>query len=280
MSDESFNTGFGVGATSELSLRVSVAILVRVLFENPHNGERMLALERRATLREKDGGRFVEVQSQPFGGAIGIYEPGLLQSLIGDFHFDSEHSRAQQDFRLFIRPTTWSRLRAFCLHQWKDTDEAILESDPRRELTEEFAEVLGVDLQPHQYTSRVIGTVLEEHATPSDNFHAREYPTVRMYRIFEAHILDPSLATALMMNSAACSNDDLRAGAVTDFQNGGNGWASAALTLPLQPVSAFYEALLPEELDRPISFQGHQLDETVAAVLDQVIVPKYEKSFP
>ena len=35
----------GVGATENLGLRVSVATLVRVLFENPRDGELMLALE-------------------------------------------------------------------------------------------------------------------------------------------------------------------------------------------------------------------------------------------
>ena len=41
----------GVGATDELSLRVSVATLVRVLFKNPRVDELMLALELKATLR-------------------------------------------------------------------------------------------------------------------------------------------------------------------------------------------------------------------------------------
>ncbi len=38
------------GAAGELSLRVSVATLVRVLFEHPRDGEWMLALERKATV--------------------------------------------------------------------------------------------------------------------------------------------------------------------------------------------------------------------------------------
>jgi hypothetical protein len=203
-----------------------------------------------------------------------------LQSLLGDFHFDSEPSREERDFRLFIRPTAWGPVREFCLRHWHRMDNAILESDPRRELEEEFAEILGVDLEPSQYTYHAVGTVMEDYPSPSDNSYAREFPTVRMYRIFEAHILDPSLATALLKNSGDCLNDHLRAGAAADFQNGGKGWASAALTLPLQQVSAFYETLLPKERGRPRYFQEHQLDETVAAVLDHVIVPKYEKLFP
>lgn len=279
MPDESFNTEFGVGATSELSLRVSISTLVRVLFENPQNRDLMLALERRATLLEKDGQRFVEVQAQPFGGAIRIQDARALQSRIGDFHFDSEQSRAEQDFRLFIRPTAWGPVRDVCLDQWNNRNDTIIEGDPRRELAEEFAEVLEVDLQPPQYTCRAVGTVIEDKPFPSDNFYAREFPTVRMYRIFEAHILDRSLATALMKNSARCSNDHLRDAAWKDAQNGGNGWSNAALTLYLPDISTFYGTISPKRSNDPLSFQGHQLDETVAAVLDHVIVPKYEKSF-
>jgi len=58
----------GSGATADLSLRVSVTTLMRVIFIHPGNGELMLALERKATLR----GDKVEVKSQPFGGATHI----------------------------------------------------------------------------------------------------------------------------------------------------------------------------------------------------------------
>jgi hypothetical protein len=51
---EIFNPG--IGATQALSVRVSVATLVRVLFENPRDGDLMLALERKATLRQTENG--------------------------------------------------------------------------------------------------------------------------------------------------------------------------------------------------------------------------------
>jgi hypothetical protein len=78
-------------------------MLVRVLFENRRDGELMLALEWRDTLRE--GSLAVAVKSQPFGGTIRILEPGLLRDAIGDFHFHIERSRPEQDFRSFIRPS-------------------------------------------------------------------------------------------------------------------------------------------------------------------------------
>jgi hypothetical protein len=90
-----------IGATDELSLRVSVATLVRVLFRNPNNDELMLALERRATLRQPEGEGAVRIKSQPFGGAIRIFDLRAVRDVLGDFHFDSERSRAEQDFRIF-----------------------------------------------------------------------------------------------------------------------------------------------------------------------------------
>jgi len=44
-----------VDATQELSLRVSVAALVSVLFDGPEDGRTILALERTAMLREIEG---------------------------------------------------------------------------------------------------------------------------------------------------------------------------------------------------------------------------------
>ena len=98
---------FGVGPTQELSLRVSVATLVRVLFENPGDGELILALERKATLHRTDAGEAVRVKAQPFGGAVRILDLAALRRLIGDFHFYTERPQADQDLRIFIRPGVW-----------------------------------------------------------------------------------------------------------------------------------------------------------------------------
>jgi hypothetical protein len=279
MTDQRFKTDISIGATDELSLRVSVATLIRVLFEHPKDGEVRLALERRATLHDAALRRAVEVKSQPFGGAIRIHDPGPLQSLIGNFHFDSEESRAVQDFRILIRPSTWKAVRQFCIRHFNIADDSVLETDARRELEEEFTETMGISLKPEQYTCQAVGTVIEDRPTPTANFYARDFPTVRIYRIFQARILDDSLAGALVMNSESHSNDHLRERALQDARHHGNGWANAVLTLPLRPISAFYEATSPDARNRPVVFQGHLLDETVAALLENVTVPKYQREF-
>jgi len=265
----------GIGPTDELSLRVSSATLVRVLLERPTDGEPMLALERKATLHEAGTGHVVDVISQPLGGALRIHDLGPLQSLLGNFHFDGPESLAEQDFRIFIRPSDWEAVRAFCLRQFHSPDDPILETDPTRELTEEFAEALGVELKPDQYTSRAVGTILEDHPTPTKNSHAMGYSTARIYRIFEARILDAGLAAVMIKNSESCSNHDLRELAMQNLRSGGPGRANAMLTLPFKDLSAAYSTILPAARNKPISFHDHQLDETVAAILDGVRVPKY-----
>jgi hypothetical protein len=171
----------GIGATSDLSLRVSVATLTRVIFRHPKNGEWMLALERIATLHE----RSVDVKSQPFGGAIRILDLDTIHDLIGDFHFDSERSCAEQDFRIFIRPSSWSVLREFCIQCLSHPDDPVIETDPTRELTEEFSGALKVNLQPGQYEPKPTGVVVEDNPSPTENFYTRAYPTVRVYRILK-----------------------------------------------------------------------------------------------
>ena len=267
----------GIGATKELNLRVSVATLARVLFEHPGDGELMLALERKATLLDGEGGPFVGVKAQPFGGAIQLPDPIALQNLIGDFHFDSEQSRSEQDFRIFIQPSAWETVREFCLHHFDQANNLVLESDPRRELVEEFAEALEISLKPDQFIYKLVRTVIENAPSPTDNVYARGSLTVRVYRIFEARILDLSLARTMLTNSGSYSNEDLQQLAFKDYQNGGPGWANAVLALPLKQISAFYLAASPEARNRPLSFQNYLLDETVAVVLDGIPVPKYRR---
>jgi hypothetical protein len=255
---------------------VSVAILVRVLFEHPIDGELMLALERKATLLENVEGRFVKIKAQPFGGAIRIHDLNALQEFIGDFHFDSEPSRSERDFRIFVRPAARESIRQFCLQHLSQAKDPVLESNPERELVEEFADALKMDLNTGQFNYTTAGMVFENDPRPTENFYARGYPTMRVYRIFEARVLDTSLAHALLRNNQNCSDHDLRERALEDARTGGHGWANAVLTLPLRQVRAFYLATPAEDRNRPVLFQGHRLDETVAVVLEDISVPGYQ----
>jgi hypothetical protein len=267
----------GIGATPELSLRVSVAALVRVLFEDPNTGEWMIALERKATLLSGKNKSVTDVKSQPFGGALRIHNNQPLHDLIGDFHFDSEESLSERDFRLFIRPSAWEALRDFCLGQFSNEKEPVIELDPTRELAEEFADTLGVGLNPDQYFSRVVGMVVEDHPSATEYIHASGYPTARIYRIFEARIPDLSLANTIMERSASCTDEELNELAVQDFRKGGLGRANTVLTLSFKEIQDFYSAIPPEVRNTPIWFRGHQIDETVAAVLDGISVPRYQR---
>ena len=273
--DENFHPG--IGATKDLSLRVSVATLVRVLFEHPSNGELMLALERKATLHETENGKVIKVKSQPFGGAIRILDLMVLRDLIGDFHFDSEESRSEQDFRIFIRPSDWEMVKEFCIHHFRDIDDSVLESDPTRELAEEFADALQISLKQDQYIYRPVGTVIEDDPTPTENVHSRGHLTSRVYRIFEARILDSSLSDAMLTNNEGYSDHDLQELALQDARNGGKGRANTMLALPLKLISNAYLAMSPEERNSPLAFEDHHLDESVAAILEGVTVPKYRR---
>ena len=81
----------------------------------------------------------------------------------------------------------------------------------------------------------------------------------------------------MIRNSETCSNEYLRELASRAFQHSGHGRANTVLTLPLQEITAFYPAPPLESRNAPIWFQGHQLDETVAGVLEGMSVPKYQR---
>jgi hypothetical protein len=254
---------------------VSVATLVRVVFENPQDGDLMLALERKATLIADKGKRRVSVKAQPFGGAIHFLQLAPLQTLIGDFHFDSERSRFEQDFRLFIRPADWNTVREFCRRHLEHENDSVLESDPGRELAEEFADALAVELRPEQYIAKPLRTVVENEPARTQNIYAADYPTVRIYRVFEARIVAPFLCRAIMANSEATSNQMLRELALEDARKGGRGRANAILALPLQLIRDVYLAMSPETRHMPITFESNHLPGNVSAVFEDIAVPKY-----
>lgn len=266
----------GVGATAELSLRVSVATLVRVLFKNPNDDELMLALERKATLRRAEVGREVRVKSQPFGGAIRVLDLSAVHDLVGDFHFDSERSQAEQDFRIFIRPSSWSSLREFCLQHIVLDDDPILETSPSRELVEEFAEAVSIDLRPEQYVCKPVATKVENRAISTENIYAEGTPTVRVYRIYEVTIADLFLIDAMLKYGDGLSHQSLSELAIADARRGGRGKANAVLTLPWERLQNSFRAMLPAERNVPIIFDENRLDSTVAAILDEIAVPRYQ----
>jgi hypothetical protein len=262
----------GIGATDELNLRVSVAALVQVLFKHPDSGEQMLALERKATLLDNHVG----IKSQPFGGAIRILDVDAVHDVLGDFHFDSERSRDEQDFRLFIRPSAWSMLREFCLRHIILDNDPILETSPERELVEEFYDTLKIDLKPDQYTCKPVATLVENESSPTDNAHAKGYPTVRLYRIFEVLLTDVVLVSEMLNASESITNEMLCALALENAQNDGRGWANAMLILPLRRLMEAYQSVSPVQRNFPIRFENNLLDETVSAVLEGVAAPKYQ----
>ena len=272
---ESFEPG--IGATEELSLRVSVATLSRVLFEPSGDGEVRLALERKATAHKSENGLVVNVKSQPFGGAVRTKDLDGLHDLIGDFHFDSERSRLEGDFRIFIRPSDWSLVRDFCVEQFNRADDLFLETDPTRELVEEFDDALKIELKTNQYIYQPVATVIEDVPAPTANIHAKGHRTARVYRIFEARILDSTLAQAMMANSERHSDQRLHEIALEEAQRGGKGRANAILALSLKDVTDAYLAVPPQQRNTAILFGEHRLDETVAAVLEGVAVPKYRR---
>ncbi len=267
---------FGIGPTKELSLRVSVATLARIVFPRPENGELMLALEHKATLLTHGAEPHVLVKAQPFGGAIRILNFARLQALIGNFHFDSERSRSEKDFRLFIRPSDWPDVRDFCLSSFRQQDDSDLEADPKRELVEEFDDAIGIDLRSDQYIVAEIGTVVENEPVLTGNIHAAGKPTVRVYKIFEAQITDFTLSQAIVVNSEKHSSDVLRSLAVEDSRKGGRGRANGMLVISMQRIRDFYLAISPHKRGELLSYENTRLEGNVPVVLDDIYIPKYQ----
>jgi len=261
------------GPTEELCLRVSVAVLVRILLNDPETNDQLLVLERKATFDSNE--EQVTVITQPFGGGLRINNPDALHELTGDFRYDSENSRIHQDFRIMIQPSRWDAMKAFCLDQFRSRSNATIELSPERELAEEFKSALNIDLKPEQYHLRPLWTIIESNLASSGNIYAAGISTVRLYQVFEANIVDNILRTDILQNSRSYSDQALRAAVMEDVQRGGIGWANAFLTTPLQKLRSFYQSLTPEDRNFPVTFRGSRLESNTPALLEDVKIPKF-----
>jgi hypothetical protein len=223
-----------------------------------------------------DGEAHVVVKAQPFGGAVRLLNYTRLQSVVERFHFDSQRSRSEEDFRIYIRPSDWEAVREFCLHNLTNEVDSELESDPARELVEEFEDTMRIELRPDQYCVKPVGTVLENEPEPTRNIHASGVATVRIYRVFEAQIVDPALCRAMVANSRKHSSHDIRRLALDDARKGGKGRANAMLVATIQSIRDAYLAVPPEKRSARLPFKDTHLDGNVPAVLEGIFVPKYQ----
>ncbi|HEX6269172.1 MAG TPA: hypothetical protein VFZ43_02965 [Anaerolineales bacterium] len=263
----------GVGATEELSLRVSVATLVSVLFAHPENGKAMLALERTATLREIKGPSQVIVRANPFGGAVRLADPQALEERIGHFHYDSIRSRQERDFRIQIDPASWEKVKQVCRQHLKETGNGILDSSPERELAEEFEDSLNVKMAPGQYRLQSRGIIIEDMPVETDNVRAEGFPTVRVYYVFEAWIEAPQMIRMVLANHSRYSDKDLEQMAWEDAVHGGKGRANAVLALGLDDLNELGQSMMTSAHNEPIWLRGHQLDRSVLAILPELPPP-------
>lgn len=234
----------------------------------------MLALERKATVT-KDGN--ISVQAQPFGGGVRILNPNSLKEIFGEIQFDSERSKHEMDFRILIPPLKWEAVKQYCLQHLENPNDPELESIPDRELIEEFEDTLHVELNPNQYIVQPMGFVIENQPVWTENWYARGQSTVRIYRIFEASIVDIELCRTMLAASQRYSDQELGMLAMKDLQHGGKGWANSILTLPLERVTQSYLALKPGMRYRKIVMENHRLDESVLAVIENVDTPQYQR---
>ena len=263
-----------VGASGWEPLRVSVATYNRILFPHPQSGVPVLALERRATFLNGDR---IRVRAHPFGGAVRILDPAPLEDIVGELGYDSERSRDEQDFRILIPPSKWDRVKDYCLRHLENPDDDELESMPHRELAEEFDETLHVHLKPDQYIAHPVGFVIENSPAPTANVNSLGIPTVRLYRVFDVRIVDGGLHHTMLAASDQCPDRELARLAQVDAERGGKGRAHSVLTLPLEEVTEAYRALAPDLRFSKTVVAGHELDESVLAVLGDVDVPQYQR---
>ena len=267
----------GIGATRKLSMRVSVGVLVRLLFVNPETGRQMLALERTATLLTNKRQTQVVVKAKPFGGAVRLTDPQKLKDLIGDFHYDSERSYQEGDFRIQINPTSWKIIKEICKEHFKNTEPGILDFNPEYELAEEFEDSLKIKLTKDQYNLKQRELIIEDLPVKTENIHVQGLPTLRIYYLFDARIKNPGIIKMMLRSSRGYSDEDLRKLAIEESKRGGKGRANAILILDLDQLINIYNLIPLERRNELMRIGEHQLDGNLGAILGENNHPKYQR---
>jgi hypothetical protein len=271
----------GIGPDASLCLRVSAAVLARVVFAHPETGRLMLALERKAAMLPGGSHGKAHVTAQPFGGSVRILRPDALLDRIPAFRYDSPRSKEEGDFRIFIQPAHWEAVKRFCLDAFRGAlvGDPILETDPMRKLSEEFEDTLHIALAPGQVQLTPLELLVENNPVKTGNSRAAGWPTARLYSIYAAVLNDMTLVERILANAAAISDETLAEWASQDARQGSQGRAHAALAVPIDALMAHLLNMPPERRGGPILFAGHRLAGNVAAVLGETSIPKY-KRFP
>lgn len=269
-----------VGPTDALSLRVSVATLVRVVLGAAADGRTLVALERTATVRRGRRRGEVTVVAKPFGGGATLTDPAALREAIGDFRFDSDRSRREQDFRLQVRPEAWERVKRICLDHLRPGEQSILDPSPHRELAEELLDSLGLAIRPEHYRLTPLGMRVLDAPQPSTSVRAPGRPTVRVYYVFEARWLTPLAIRAMTESSRLTSDRDLAEAALRDAGEGGKGRANGVLVLALDQLRGAVLAAAPHHRGAEQTVAGHRLAGNVPIILDDVELPGYRSYGP
>lgn len=268
--------GIGIGQTDELSLRVSAASLARVVFDHPEESARMLALEHKAFVSRTSPSGEVVVKAQPFGGAVRIMDLGEISAVAGGFNFDSEKSRSEHDFRIFVRPSGLDALIQHVSQAAGHTSMVDLEIGPSRELGEEFGDSLGLRPRGEVYTVRPTRIMVQDQPTPTSNLRALGAPTVRIYWVYEVEIQSPELCRLMLESSQAHPARVLGEMAQEQHRLGTGERANAVLAASLAEIRQIYLATPLEKRGEPVPFHDTVLAGNVPVILDQISVPGYQ----
>ena len=99
---------------------------------------------------------------------------------------------------------------------------------------------------------------------------------MRIYRVFEAHVIDPDLCKMMLDNGEKYSGAVLREMAIEDARKGGRGRANGMFVAPRRQIRDAYLSLLPDKRGDPLPFGNGILNGNVPASLDNIGVPAYQ----
>jgi hypothetical protein len=187
----------GIGATADLSMRVSSAVLTLCVVPSPEGP--LAILERKVEIGKKG----LDMRAQPLGGGIAVLNVEALSKITGGFNWEDQKVARERDLRIYVNPDSWTFVRELLTTSFLDTlpGAPIVETTPVRELQEEIGDAAGVEVSESSMNISFAGLVFQDPGCGAVAAKSST-PTARVFSVFDVVITDPALADTIMREAS------------------------------------------------------------------------------
>ncbi len=247
-------------------VRVSVGSLTLLTISDPLDQKEYFAFERRATGSSERGRKTWSTKSVPFGGAIKIKDKSALVDLIGDFDFDSDESRENNDFRIIVDRRKWKKIKIFCERSISQNNKRVIDFDPFDEIKEEIWKPTKIEVTRKKLSTKRIGTFANDFPVPTENINTPGKQTYRFYCLYNTRVVDQQLAKKLLKHADLRMDKECGFTAIKSRRTKGDGRYNSILMVGKKEFEEFISSQAQKEIKSGFHYKNFWMAGNVATL--------------